>query len=199
MNNYLQFVACGTFSGITSFEENGENLHFVRLDYFGGKVSLPVVSEELRRFERMRIGSDCRFYGIVQPTVNGTVKIKTVQVVCSDEEGYKEPTVEEKYRGCIFGGDVLIQSKRSYVRSTDGENVYTLDVICYGGPLSVTCTEEVFRNLKKGDLLKVSGILISYTVSESRNGSRQTTLKTVPQITAFEPVVFAESKGRGRA
>ena len=191
---YIKFQVAGFYSGMSDVEMDGQAKTFARIDYYGGKVSLPCDEAEKKRFARIPAGAVVMAFGNVQPQGNGTAKIKVMEIRTEGDEGFEEPTQDQLMQGCVYQGLIGVNAVRDYVRQ-DGTRVFRIDGSCIGGIMNFESTREINASVQKGGRYTVLGTMSSYLTGEMYNGQRKTVLQVIPQIVSVEDI---QTEGRKR-
>jgi hypothetical protein len=152
----LEFSVFGVFGDIVEFEnERNEKQRFVKIISAGKTYNFPVETDaELQKYKQLK-GSVVRVFGSVTRNKNSvSVKPVIAGFVVSGQSGWKEPTEDDIFSGCIVLGFVRVQSKRSGVYS--GNEYRKAQVVSFGDVFEFNRIEQtVYDQLPETGLIQI--------------------------------------------
>lgn len=164
-----KFVCFGVFGGVTSFDDGGVQKHFMRIDFWGGKLSLPVTSDNLSAMSAKPVGADVKASGSLIMS-GGSPRVELTSLLFDGDDGFRAPTAEQVQNGLVWRGQGTVVEKHEFPRR-DGSQGYSLKVQSLGGTMDLRCTREAFEAASVG-LASLTGSLSSEVVFMSGGTSR---------------------------
>ncbi|MDO4569743.1 MAG: hypothetical protein Q4D38_05120 [Planctomycetia bacterium] len=187
-----RFRCAGSFGGVSSFKDEDEERYFMRVDFWGGKVSAEIDSARFSALSLRDEGVDVRVLGDVIFS-SGSPRALVRAIVFDGDEGFKEVSFDESMQGMVVSGFCEILDKRHY-STDDGRNFFSASLKTCGGVLRrVPLTEELFSKLSIG-LGVVSGNLVNEFSNAYVDGKRQNLTRSELLLTAWKPGVPREMK-----
>jgi hypothetical protein len=152
----LEFSVYGVFGDTIEFEnERNEKQRFVKIVSAGKTYNFSVETDgELQKFKQLK-SSVVRVFGTVLRNKN-SVSVKPVisGFVLSGQPGWKDPTENDIFSGCVVTGYVRVQSKRSGVYS--GNEYRKVQVMSFGDVFEINRIEEsIFGTLPETGLIMI--------------------------------------------
>lgn len=184
-----KFRGVGTYAGVTSFGEGDDERHYLRVDYWGGKVSAELSAEVARSIESKRdAGCDVRVSGDVQ-VGQGVPRLILKGMRFEGDEGWSEPSDEERFSGVVFEGLCEVMDKKSST-SDNGVIYFNVSVKANGGILRrlPVASQEVFDSFSLG-MGRISGSVYTDISTVYKDFRRQAVVRNDMQVTGFAPLL----------
>jgi hypothetical protein len=152
----LEFSVYGVFGDVVEFEnERNEKQRFVKILSAGKTYNFSVESDnELQRYKQLK-GQVVRVYGLISRNKNSTsVKPVISGFVLSGQTGWKDPTEEDVFAGCVVLGYVRVQQKRSGVYQ--GNEYRKVQVVSFGDVFEINhVTETLYDQLPDVGMIQI--------------------------------------------
>jgi hypothetical protein len=152
----LEFSVYGVIGDTVEFEnERNEKQRFVRIVSAGKTYNFLVESDiDLQKYKQLK-GGVVRVYGTVSRNKNSaSVKPVIAGFVSSGQSGWKEPTEDDIFSGCVVLGFVRVQQKRSGVYS--GNEYRKIQVVSFGDVFELNHIDPlIFDQLPNTGLIQI--------------------------------------------
>lgn len=147
-----QFKCAGNFAGVTSFkDESGEEQNFMKIEFFGGRVSVQISPKVADRISGNVPGIGVRVSGELLFNA-GNPKPVVKSIAFEGDKNFKPLEMSELLSGMTFEGLAKLGQRATGERDDDTRwaNVF---IITMGGAMKVNVDPEAFEKLPPRDSL----------------------------------------------
>lgn len=172
MSKSYSFRVAGQFAGVTSFtDDDGEDVNFLKIDYFGGSQSIPVPADKVDIFNEKSIGCDVRASGTMVVS-KGAFRPVLSSLSFEGDKNFELVTMEESMSGMVMHGPANLVRKNSFKRK-DGQLVCEGVFWLYGGSFTLQCDPACYARMEPGLCSFEAQVLTEVSSSVTPSGKRE--------------------------